>query len=152
MQGLWPFAVISIKPIKRKNMKRTFKTLGIFLSAIFLLTACSSDDEPKEATVPCFCEGNIIKTVNYLTGVMKYNKQLDRWYIYDHFHQLISYDTEYYCPVDLDKKYKKEGLAVRFSGDLYELRIDGEITTVEESEYLSLSRYCIDLISIEEYK
>lgn len=25
-------------------MKRTFKTLGIFLSAIFLLTGCSSDD------------------------------------------------------------------------------------------------------------
>ena len=25
-------------------MKRAFKTLGIFLSAFFLLTACSSDD------------------------------------------------------------------------------------------------------------
>ena len=45
MQGLWPSAVISIKPTKRKNMKRTFKTLGFFLSALFLLAACSSDDE-----------------------------------------------------------------------------------------------------------
>jgi hypothetical protein len=26
-------------------MKRTFKTLGLFLSALFLLTGCSSDDE-----------------------------------------------------------------------------------------------------------
>ena len=29
-------------------MKRTFKTLGIFLSAIFLLTGCSSDDDEPE--------------------------------------------------------------------------------------------------------
>ena len=47
MQGFQPFAVISIKPIKRKNMKRTFKTLVFFLSAIFLLAACSSDDETE---------------------------------------------------------------------------------------------------------
>lgn len=26
-------------------MKRTFKTLGLFMSALFLLTACSSDDD-----------------------------------------------------------------------------------------------------------
>lgn len=27
-------------------LKRAFKTIGIFLSAIFLLASCSSDDEP----------------------------------------------------------------------------------------------------------
>ena len=33
-------------------MKRAFKTLGIFLSAFFLLTACSSDDALNSTVSP----------------------------------------------------------------------------------------------------
>ena len=58
---------------------------------------------------------------------------------------------EYYCPENLDEKYKKVGLEVLFSGDLYEIKFDGEFNTVEESIYVKLSRYCIDLINIENY-
>ena len=133
-------------------MKKTILKFGLFLLAVLLPTGCSSDDDPKEPIVPCFCEGNIIKTVNDRLGVMKYNKQLDRWYILDHFHQLISYYTEYYCPIDLDKKYRKEGLEVNFSGDLYDIKIDGEVTTIEESESVRLNRYCIDLLKISQYQ
>jgi hypothetical protein len=57
----------------------------------------------------------------------------------------------FYCPDNLDEKFKKVGLEVLFSGDLYEIKFDDEVKTVEESKYLELSRYCIDLISIENY-
>lgn len=132
-------------------MKRAFKTIGIFLSAILLLASCSSDDDEVSPTASCYCEGEIIGTIHDRGGVMIYNKELGRWYIQRRYHQLIEYYEEYYCPENLDEKYKKVGLEVLFSGDLYEIKFDGEVTTVEESKYVKLSRYCIDLISIENY-
>ena len=44
MQGFGDWAVIIIK----RYMKRAFKTIGIFLSAILLLASCSSDDDEPE--------------------------------------------------------------------------------------------------------
>ena len=132
-------------------MKRAFKTIGIFLSAILLLASCSSDDDEVSPTASCYCEGEIIGTIHDRGGVMIYNKELGRWYIQRRYHQLIEYVEEFYCPDNLDEKFKKVGLEVLFSGDLYEIKFDGEVKTVEESKYLELSRYCIDLISIENY-
>ena len=132
-------------------MKRAFKTIGIFLSAILLLASCSSDDDEVSPTASCYCEGEIIGTIHDRGGVMIYNIELGRWYIQRRYHQLIEYYEEFYCPDNLDEKFKKVGLEVLFSGDLYEIKFDGEVKTVEESKYLELSRYCIDLISIENY-
>jgi len=39
-------------------MKRAIKSLTILLSAIFLLAACSSDDD--EEPTPCFCDDKIL--------------------------------------------------------------------------------------------
>ena len=132
-------------------MKRAFKTIGIFLSAILLLASCSSDDDEVSPTASCYCEGEIIKTIHGRGGQMLYNEELGRWYIQNRYHQAIEYVEEFYCPDNLDEKFKKVGLEVLFSGDLYEIKFDGEVKTVEESKYLELSRYCIDLISIENY-
>lgn len=132
-------------------MKRAFKTIGIFLSAILLLASCSSDDDEVSPTASCYCEGEIIGTIHDRGGVMIYNKELGRWYIQRRYHEAFEYYDEFYCPENLDEKYKKVGLEVLFSGDLYEIKFDGEVKTVEESKYLELSRYCIDLISIENY-
>lgn len=130
-------------------MKKTILKLGLFLLAVLLPTGCSSDKEP---IVPCFCESNIINTVNDRLGVMKYNKQLDRWYILCRYHQLKEYYIEYYCPNNLEKQFRKEGLEVLFSGDLYEIKIEGQITTIVVREHEELNRYCIDLINIEQYQ
>ena len=106
-------------------MKRAFKTIGIFLSVILLLASCSSDDDEVSPTASCYCEGEIIGTIHDRGGVMIYNKELGRWYIQRRYHQLIEYYEEYYCPDNLDEKFKKVGLEVLFSGDLYEIKFDG---------------------------
>ena len=47
VQDFTTFAVIVVETHKKVNMKRAIKSLTILLSAIFLLAACSSDDETE---------------------------------------------------------------------------------------------------------
>lgn len=123
----------------------------LIVGAGLAYVSCNSDDDEVSPTASCYCEGEIIKTIHDRGGQMLYSKELGRWYIQSRFHQVIEYVEEYYCPENLDEKYKKVGLEVLFSGDLYEIKFDGEVNTVEENKYLELTRYCIDLISIDNY-
>lgn len=136
--------------IKRSIIWKAFLSL-LMAGAGLACVSCSSDDDEVSPTASCYCEGEIINTIHDRGGVMIYNKELGRWYIQRRYHEAFEYYEEYYCPENLDEKYKKVGLEVLFSGDLYEIKFDGEVNTVEESKYVKLSRYCIDLISIENY-
>ena len=124
-------------------MKRAIKSLTILLSAIFLLAACSSDD--GEEPTPCFCDDNIIDTVRE-SGIMRFNKQVGRWYIQTHFHQLKNYNDEYY-PKSIGKSFKKENLQVSFSGDIYDIHIE-DLPSYESDVTHEIKRYCIDLTTI----
>ncbi len=101
-------------------MKRAFKTPGLFLSALFLLTACSSDDD-----FPNLKDEDMIETISNV-GVVRYSKDYEnyspgehRWYIFCE-PKIDSYiDGTYYFPVSMPKEYQHEGLVVKFNGDIY---------------------------------
>lgn len=101
-------------------MNRTFKTLGIFLSALFLLAACSSDDD-----FPNLKDEDFIETISD-TGTIGYSKDYEnspgehRWYIRCSPKMDFYIDGgTYYFPVSLPKEYQHEGTVVKFNGDIY---------------------------------
>lgn len=61
-----------------------------------------------------------------------------------------NYNDEYY-PLSLDKSLQKENLAVTFSGDIYDIRIEN-VSSYESDNVYEIKRYCIDLITISEYQ
>lgn len=137
--------------MRRSVILKVFLFLLMVGTGVVCASCSSDDDDVVSPTASCYCGGEIIRTIHDRGGIMIYSKELGRWYIQCRYHQVIEYYEEYYCSENLDDKYKKEGLPVLFSGDLYDINIDGEVNTVEENKYLELTRYCIDLISIENY-
>ena len=111
--------------------------MGVILTGICLaMASCSSDDEKT-----CYCEDNIISTVNDLTGTMHYNSLSGRWFIMTAEPRTIDSVTNYY-PKGLSKEFQVEGMKVTFSGDLYHYQNDPSLVPSSYEEY------CIDLLDI----
>lgn len=107
-------------------------SMGICL----IMTSCNNDDEKT-----CYCEANIISTVNDISGTMHYNSFSDRWYIMTVEPRTIDSVTNYY-PKGLSKEFQVEGMKVTFSGDLYHYQNDPSLVPSSYEEY------CIDLLDI----
>lgn len=126
-------------------MRRKVFLFSLSLLAMMLfLPACSSEE--KLST--CHCEKNLVKTVEQVSGTMRYEDRLGKWYI-EHGIPFSIDAVDDYFPDKLDKKFKQEGMKVLVSGDVYEMNIEWHGDNLIDIG--GLERYCMDILSIEEY-
>lgn len=101
-------------------MKKTISKFGLFLLAVLLPTGCSCDEE--EISID---EKDLIGTISDV-GTIGYSKDHEnnsgenRWYI--HCSPKMDFYIDggtYYFPSSLPKQYQKEGIQVKFDGDIY---------------------------------
>ncbi len=125
-------------------MKRTFKTLGIFLSALFLLTACSSDDDTELIDE---LEKELGKDVGNLSNLLTplYNPEDISWGGAPHYEQMGEWGTsiddagryrgaQFYGTYDpIEKLYRAPSSVEDLNGIFfvldkdYELRLDSMV-------------------------
>lgn len=101
-------------------MKKTILKFGLFLLAVLLPTGCSSDDDEIRLNDEDFIEN--ISDV----GIVWYSKDYPnspgehRWLIRSSPKMDFYIDGgTCYFPTSLPKEFQKEGLKVKFSGDIY---------------------------------
>lgn len=121
-------------------MKKKIIMMGMLLS-LGLFCACSSDEEDVRADNTA---KSLNLTISDVSGIMLYNKELQKWYISYYIPNSIDSFNDYY-PIELRDEYKVEGLYVIISGKLYEwdipvYRLGGqkiyyiELTKIEKAE------------------
>lgn len=115
----------------------------LYISSFLLLTGIGTFSSCDNEDKGCYCESNVISTVDNLMGTIHYNSINNRWFIMKVEPHTYDSVTNYY-PQKLDKDYQIEGLRVKFSGDLYIFNEDDpDIVPAGYEEY------CIDLLNIE---
>lgn len=148
------FAVLSVLPhrnqLKCFKMKKTIIKFGLLLLAVVLPTGCSSDDDEITLNAEDF-----IETISDM-GTIRYSKDYHnnpsehRWYIRcsPKMEDYIDGGTCYF-PTSLPKQFRKEGLKVKFEGDIYpfESKYGGNVASGAFD--LGLKFYFIELKNIE---
>lgn len=122
--------------MRKKRFLRRLMMSVLSMGICLIMTSCNNDDEKT-----CYCEANIISTVNDISGTMHYNSLSGRWFIMTAEPRTIDSVTNYY-PKGLSKEFQVEGMKVTFSGDLYHYQNDPSLVPSSYEEY------CIDLLDI----
>lgn len=106
-----------------------------------LLTAClgvcfvsCSNSDGKENDLPSLHGNNIVKTIDNLSGFMRYNQELGLWYIY-YADFGVSDEMDRFYSDQFSKEFLQEGTRVVFSGDVYDIIIDSKYHFVGQNDY-----------------
>lgn len=129
-----------------RRIKTAVNALSLCIVTLFLLSGCNKEENGAQTT--CHCDVNLLWSVSNKLAKVEYNPNLQKWYLARPEIQQDEYYHEYY-PQNLDKVFQKEGLEVRFSGDVYYMGIDDN-AVVADKEGGEKERCCIDLLSISE--
>ena len=97
------------------------------------LVSCSNSDD-KENNSPSLHGNNIVKTIDNLSGFMRYNQELELWYIY-YADFGVSDEMDRFYSDQFSKEFQQEGMRVVFSGDVYDIIIEPKFHFVGQNDY-----------------
>ena len=115
------------------------KSLVTIFFASTMLVGCSSSEETSDYF--CYCSPSIIKTVTNIRGEIKYDDVFKSWYIITNSDGNL-YPEIHSGSIKIDKKLKKEGTAVVFTGDVYNMYIDNLRNSIDMDPF----KFCLDLL------
>lgn len=117
------------------------KSLVTIFYASTMLVGCSSSEETSDYS--CYCSAPFIKTVTNIRGEIRYDDVFKSWYIFTNLDGDL-YPEIHNGLIKIDKKLKKEGTAVVFTGDVYNMYIDN----LRNSINMDPCKFCLDLLDI----
>ena len=128
-------------------MKKNYLLLGLLVGLILLaMMACSSDnDSVKDEILDMNCYPDALKTVNNHPGIIRYDSELDLWYIEYLRNKPAGTKEKHYIDY-IDGSFQEEGLPVLFSGDAYSFPLGKAEVTSDVYEYY------LDLWYIDRYE
>ena len=117
-------------------MNRVIFKAGLMMLAMGLLTACSSDDVAKDDEIlNMFWEPGpdlpLLKTVNNHPGIIRYDSELELWYIDYLRNRPVGSKERHY----IEESFQEEGQTVLFSGEAYYFPLSKAEVTSGEKDY-----------------
>ena len=119
--------------LKTKNMKPTILKLNFILLLLFLIgTGCEKDDwTPIELTVnSCNNAIGVIDTINNITGIIERRDEISTTIYFIIVEDAESGEELFYMPCNLPEKYFKNGLKIKFNGEVLNLDDTVQSTSV----------------------
>lgn len=105
--------------------------LTVCLGMCFISCSNSDDNENKTSSLH---GDNIVKTIDNLSGFMRYNQELGLWYIYyTVFGE--SFEMDRFYSDQFSQEFQQEGTQVVFSGDVYDIIIDSKYHYIGQNDY-----------------
>jgi len=100
--------------------KQLFILLAYFVMLTCIIISCSSDKESDHSITNLTAVGQYVEDKDNLSGIIRYNNSIDKWFIQVPVEGSIDHVTCYY-PIQIDPSFCTNKLKVRFSGKVYQL-------------------------------